>query len=110
VRDAEVKGLAMEATIKVKSEGGKPITFSIDGVGYTATEGMTWLEWLDSEYCPRDENAADVWFDHEPSSHRIIAYWTDWMQVSGYVSNADYSYVNDSDIIAEGGSYIKTQN
>lgn len=26
------------------------ITFSIDGVSYEAKEGMTWAEWVDSEY------------------------------------------------------------
>ena len=56
VRDAEVSGLPMEATIKVKSEGGGEIEFTItdyngsaDGT-FKAREGMTWREFCDSEY------------------------------------------------------------
>ena len=30
--------------------GGKLITFTIDGTTYQAEEGMTWEEWVNSEY------------------------------------------------------------
>lgn len=30
--------------------GGSLITFTVDGVEYQAEEGMTWGEWVDSEY------------------------------------------------------------
>ena len=30
--------------------GGNIITFAIDGIEYQAEEGMTWGEWIESEY------------------------------------------------------------
>lgn len=56
VRDAEVSGLDIEATLKVeKAQGGAEFTFSIETAEkgtrtYTAIEGMTWGEWCNSEY------------------------------------------------------------
>lgn len=56
VRDAEVSGLDIEATLKVeKAQSGAEFTFSIESgqkglLTYTAKEGMTWLEWCNSDY------------------------------------------------------------
>lgn len=56
VRDAEVSVLDIEATLKVeKAQGGAEFTFSIESgqkglLTYTAKEGMTWLEWCNSDY------------------------------------------------------------
>jgi hypothetical protein len=61
VRDAEVSGLDIEATLKVeKAQGGAEIEFFIDSssgwvlpsgaTSFKAKEGMTWIEWVKSEY------------------------------------------------------------
>lgn len=56
IRDAEVSGLAMSVTLKVKGKeqedgGGGLITFSVGSYGdLTAVEGMTWFEFCNSEY------------------------------------------------------------
>ena len=50
IRDAEVIGLPMEATLKVKKEGGGLKEFTLDGYPYQYEDGMTWQEWSHSDY------------------------------------------------------------
>lgn len=96
VRDAEVKGLPMEATIKVKSEGGE-IEFYLDHNGniltFKAREGMTWLEWCQSEY-----NEVEFYCDTDD----YIYCYTEgegWLASDYYLVNADYSWVFGADEI-----------
>lgn len=96
VRDAEVKGLAMEATIKVaKPSGPKLITFTVEGYDqiFTAEEGMTWLEWCQSEY-----NEVEFYCDTDD----YIYCYTEgegWLASDYYLVNADYSWVFGADEI-----------
>lgn len=47
---SKVVGFRMEATLKIKGNGGGEITFTVDGVEYKALEGMTWYDFYESEY------------------------------------------------------------
>lgn len=103
VRDAEVKGLPMEATIKVKSEGGGEFEFYLDHNGniltFKAREGMTWLEWCASEYntdgfeCEGEDYY--VWTYTEGSGWLTTSYWIaevlgkDVVQSKTYTENVD---------------------
>lgn len=107
VRDAEVKGLAMEATIKVKAQGGgEEMTFSIDGGEYYAIVGMTWAEWCKSDYCPNNEDES-----YYVDGNTIASYYSYWgMGVFGYVTDADGNYVKPTDIISTDIAYTRTQS
>lgn len=54
IRDAEVSGLAFNATLKVKGEeqegggSGEPITFTVGDTQFEALDGMTWYEWCNN--------------------------------------------------------------
>lgn len=106
LRDADVKGLPMEATIKVKGEaGGKEMAFSIDGGEYFAIVGMTWAEWCKSDYCPNNEEES-FYVDGET----IASYYSDWgLGVFGHVADANGQYVKPTDIIRGEMEYIRTQ-
>ena len=74
------------------SGGGSIITFTVNRTEYQAEEGMTWGEWVDSEY---NVNRS---FEIDPFDNSI-GYG------SRYVSN-DEGYVFASDIIQEGYVYV----
>lgn len=73
------------------------ITFTIDGTEYQAEEGMTWGEWVDSEY---NVNRS---FEINPFDNSI-AYGSRYRYVG---TEADYVYA--SDIIQEGYDYVLVQ-
>lgn len=108
IRDAEVKALAMEATIKVKSEGGE-IEFYLDHNGniltFKAREGMTWLEWCasayntDGYYCEGEDY--NVWTYTEGDSWFPTSYWI--AGVTGKDKVQPKTYTEGSDGIGGGG-------
>ena len=53
-------------------------TFTIDGTEYTAMTGMTWGEWLDSEYNTSASNGSDLYvaWDEEQNDKMHIYYTT----------------------------------
>ena len=106
IRDAEVSGLAMSVTLKVKGKeqeggGGGLITFSVGSYGdLTAVEGMTWFEFCNSEYnihgFAANPNNGEVLLRSEPDElgwnyTDIVAYddekgrfvWSDDVIISG---------------------------
>jgi hypothetical protein len=94
VRDAEVKALAMEAIIKVKSEGGGEIEFTIvdyngEDRTFKAREGMTWEEFLNSEY-----NTEEWYYD----GWGILLYSTEeqWMASNYYLYYGGYVQATDT--------------
>jgi hypothetical protein len=75
------------------------ITFTIDGTEYQAEEGMTWGEWVDSEYnvdnkFGKDETTDSVGLGEPPLFSKYIG--------------AERGYVSTSDIIQGGYDYILT--
>lgn len=87
IRDAEVKGLAMAATIKVKSEGGGEIEFTIvdyngEDRTFKAREGMTWREFCDSEY------NTEGWYIDETA-------WVSLYEGEGWGNPVYYAYEQD---------------
>ena len=83
VRDAEVSGLDIEATIKVEKAQGGEISFTITINGekrsYNAQSGMTWLEFCNSAYnvdeftCAWEEDY--IWLrDEEPNPDDPFGY------------------------------------
>lgn len=70
------------------------ITFTINSTEYNAVEGMTWLEWLNSEYNPGD-------YYHDGEGETVYSpNWTHVYKPDGYpayewetiVSGANYQY------------------
>lgn len=85
------------AEITEATSGEKPVakefTFAIDGYeGYTALEGMTWKEWIDSDYCPHTEDEAFT----DNGSGFVYASWVagDGFPIAAY----GYVYDNNSQI------------
>lgn len=76
-----------------EESGGNIITFTIDGTAYQAEEGMTWGEWVDSEYNVNGRFFLD--FDDSIMDHN-----TNW-----WIGTVEY-YVFISDIIQEGYNYV----
>ena len=68
----------------------KLITFTIDGVSYTANEGMTWNHWIESEYNIEDFIEQDYVY---------TKYYTD------YVVDENWSSVFANDLITPGATY-----
>ena len=75
-----------------KKVGSNLITFIVNGTEYQAEEGMTWGEWVDSEYNVNRD------FEIDPFDNSIA-------HGSRYVSN-DEDYIFASDIIQEGYDYV----
>lgn len=111
VRDAEVSGLPMSATIKVKSEGGGEITFTVNIISLTsgipvgthemkAIEGMTWYEWCQSEY-----NVFSLTCDGESYEVYTFYYEEDWSGEWGLLRNAEGDYVYGRDKIVANAIY-----
>lgn len=106
MRDAEVSGLDMEATLKVeKAQGNKMITFAIslesDVVSFECPEGMTWDAFCNSEY-----NTVDLFSNG--LENFIVAYSTgdDWFITDFYVyDTTKNSFVLGADIIMDGMQY-----
>lgn len=107
IRDAEVIGLPMEATLKVKSEGGgEEMTFSIDGGEYYAIVGMTWAEWCESDYCPKNEEES-----YYVEGNAIASYYSNWgLGTFGYIVDENWQYVKPTDVISTNIAYTRTQS
>lgn len=105
VRDAEVSGLDIEATLKVeKAQGNKMITFTIsresDSPSFECPEGMTWDAFCNSEY-----NTADLFSNG--LENFIWAYSTgdDWFITDFFVCDNTNRFVLGADIIVDGMQY-----
>ena len=69
--------------------GGNSISFTIDGTSFTAEEGMTWLDFVNSEYSNDDfyVNAYDVTYQGY-----VFASSTNEWQSSDFVIIANEAY------------------
>jgi hypothetical protein len=113
VRDAEVSGLDIEATLKVeKAQGGfgAEFVFYAEGTGgwipetyeFTAQEGMTWTDWLNSAYY-----IADDYFHIREEGDTLAAYWSSGgIGMQGYVTDEFGGYIKPSDVIINGYTYM----
>jgi hypothetical protein len=113
IRDADAKGLAMEATLKVeKAQGGfgaEFVFYAEDTVGwkpetyeFTAQEGMTWTDWLNSAYY-----IADDYFNIREEGDTLAAYWSSGgIGMQGYVTDEFGGYIKPSDVIINGYTYM----
>lgn len=72
-------------------DSGGLITFTIDGVEYQAEEGMTWGEWVNSEYNVNGEFTVDL-------DDSILYGWSRWV-------GTEVDYVYASHIIEENYNY-----
>ena len=76
------------------------ITFTIASVPYQAIEGMTWREWVESEYNTGGfeiRNTA-IYFQNSAYYHVEEPYsWT-----------GSFKYVTQTDIIVNNGDYVKS--
>ena len=100
IRDADAKGLTLEATLKAKSDA-KEISFSVDGKEYKAREGMTWYNFCQSEYNVdgfyTSENESDmVWV----RTIEDVFFPTDF-----FVNHPDNGFVYSIDVIIAGTAY-----
>ena len=69
------------------------ITFTIDGTVYTANDGMTWGEWIDSEY---NTDGLIIMDGVVHKNGLDVCYGEDCMQVeSAYIiiANAEYGFI-----------------
>ena len=74
------------------------ITFTIAGVSYQAMNGMTWEEWLASDYAPANA------YSNYTGGNEVVS-------VAGYdVKTSGGTYVTPSDTIISGHAYAKGQN
>ena len=73
------------------------IAFTVNGVSYTAEYGMTWSEWLESDYCPSDNFKADG---------GIVDYYTIGNDTpeGGVVKDGYFVYLTDT--IVAGCGYV----
>lgn len=74
--------------------GGSLITFTVDGVEYQAEEGMTWGEWVGSEYNVNGVFFIDV--DNSIGYSYMLGLWV----------GTDKDYVYASDIIQKNYNYL----
>ena len=73
----------------------KEISFTIAGVSYQAMNGMTWEEWLDSDYAP-----ANAYSNYTTGGSYVIS-------VAGYdIRTSGGTYVTPADTIIAGHAYI----
>ena len=90
-------GTDREAYVKVKEIKAKVFLFSALGFyHYAAEEGMTWAEWVDSEYSVFDPNSARVVIENG------------YVKLSGggyYALTLDGVYVKPTDVIVAGADY-----
>lgn len=90
-------GVGIKA-ITIEEVGTVLISFTIDGWGtYQAKEGMTWAEWIESEYntIGAEADGTDVIFPDN----------TDWTS-TWYVLDADGNEVTPDDVIAADYTYL----
>ncbi len=70
------------------------ITFTIDGTEYQAEEGMTWEEWMASDY----DTVGAILSDDPSSDFMLIEIWGEYLYKDG-------SFVNPNEEIDETISY-----
>jgi hypothetical protein len=78
-----------------EESGGNLITFTIDGTEYQAEEGMTWVEWCNSDY-----NVNNYEYDEWG------IYWNNGGSSTLVLFNSTDAVVDISDIILPTGTYI----
>ena len=71
---------------------GEPIPFTINSVTYQAEEGMTWAEWINSDFCPSEN--FDIIDDNIIRNGDEIIFHPD-----------DYHYVTSTELIEAGCDY-----
>ena len=76
---------------EIKSTGPTLISFTIDGIGYQAEEGMTWIEFCSSSY-----NTKGFWCD----DYDVMDEYSSFLYLS-----SSREGVRPSDTIISGGSY-----
>lgn len=76
------------------------ISFTIAGTTYQAEEGMTWVEWCDSEYCPMMNAYQKAFFTYGNDQY---------VQASDATGNVQYNgrFVYGGDTLIDGASYTK---
>jgi hypothetical protein len=81
--------------VQPNGEGGTSnlISFTIDGVSYQAEEGMTWEDWVNSEY-----NVDKFWCD----GNYCVRPANSWMYA---ILNAKFIIIKPSDVICDGCVY-----
>lgn len=78
----------------MRGGGSSLITFTVDGVEYQAEEGMTWGEWVDSEYDVNGNFYID--FDDLISSRDDFGLWVgtkEWYVFTTDIIQENYNYV-----------------
>lgn len=113
VRDAEVSGLDIEATIKVeKAQGGfgAEFEFYAETLGwapetymFTAQEGMTWADWLNSTYYEPEPSYFEITIEGDSLS---VVYSSAGIGMWGYVTDVFGELVKPTDTIVSGQTYI----
>lgn len=68
------------------------ISFTVDGTTYQAVDGMTWAEWIESDY---NTSGKDWSLDTS----------TDYVHIVEYVDDTYKGYVDASGVISNGGTY-----
>lgn len=81
---------ALSASVMSGGGGGNLITFTIEGTEYQAEEGMTWEEWVDSEY---NVIGAFIYYD-------LIFVGSEFIITSAYLS------VQSNELILQGENYM----
>ena len=69
---------------EITDRNSKIINFKIDGVTYQAERGMTWEEWVNSEY-----NVLGVYFDYSTPSLTMIYYLNNDISLGGVLVGAE---------------------
>ena len=74
----------------------KEISFTIAGVSYQAMNGMTWAEWVESDYAP-----LNAYSNYTADAKHVIS-------VAGYdIKTSEGTYITPADTIIAGHAYIK---
>lgn len=82
-----------------EESGGNLITFTIDDTEYQAEEGMTWGEWVDSEYNTKGDFGVDLNNDNLIGYNRFGSVFKEWV-------GTEENYVYAPDIIQENYNYL----
>ena len=80
------------------------ISFTINSVEYEAEKGMTWAQWIESEYAPQNES---YYFEGSPSPYCVLYYYNGGdsctnVHINTNSTRAEYM----SDYIVENNMYL----
>ena len=87
----------LDYTVEVEDNTPQLATFAFIGTNYTFVQGMTWAEWIDSEYCT-DEDFYWTSYDEGIVPLDYVAYMSDHVQLNG-------QDISPYDKIIENGQY-----